>query len=94
MYFKESVVSHGKMFIKPSHVTWLTSPHRLDHYWIEQMFPEYGGVLRHFDSFRYSNFFHKIGQWDGVVHEDNILRDLTLSMLSFIGVELIEQEGD
>lgn len=72
--FLEMKHSHGKMFIKPSVVNFLPSPHRLNHY--EVVWGGHDdGLFFHFNQFRYSDTYSK-----GRAVNEN-LKELTLSLL-------------
>lgn len=51
--FSEYQSGHGKMFIRPSMVPILTTPHRLQNYFAIWTNPNNGGLFYHYDGFRY-----------------------------------------
>lgn len=78
--FKEMQVGHGKMFIRPDKVSYLPSPHRLNHYWVVWTTPQTAGDFRHFDNFRYT----KMDPWFQERHynyQDMSLRHFTMHLL-------------
>jgi len=58
-YFEELKVGHGKYYAKPDiyakDIKYVATPHRIDHYWVTWTKPTHGGLMYHFNRFRYSN---------------------------------------
>lgn len=55
LQYNEMVQGHGKMFIRPQEVKYLSSPHRLDHYYIKWTTPQNFGRIHHFNFYKYSH---------------------------------------
>ena len=57
-YFEELKVGHGKYFAVPAvyakDIKFVSSPHRINHYWVVWTKPSHGGLFYHFNRFRYS----------------------------------------
>eukprot|EP01031_Cornospumella_fuschlensis_P034797 gene34797-42138_t len=83
--FHEMTQGHGKMLIRPSRVSYLHSPHRLNDYWVVWTTPQRGGSMQHFSNFRYTKGMVDQGKmsWQNV-KPDFTLKDFTLRALSSV----------
>lgn len=84
-YFRELTYGHGKMLIRPSRVTYLHSPHRMNDYWVVWTTPQRGGSMKHFSNFRHTKGMVEQGRmsWQDV-KPDLTLKEFTLQALDCI----------
>ena len=81
-YFNEMTEGHGKMLIRPSKVEYISSPHRLNYYWVVNTKPSDGGWMCHFNRFR--NTLAAMAEhifWDDMYGTDPSLSNFTLATI-------------
>jgi hypothetical protein len=85
--FEEWRHGHGKMLLKPSKLLYLNSPHRLNERGVVRSDGD-GGLIRHFDRFRYTEEMIKNHQFKvEQIVEDSSLKDFALlSLKSLLGI--------
>lgn len=80
--FREMTHGHGKMLVRPAAIKYITSPHRLNHYWTVWTTAVQGGVMRHFDRFRNTLLAIKRGEFDARnITKSKELKRFTLYLL-------------
>jgi hypothetical protein len=86
--FHEMKQGHGKMFIRPSKVLYMHSPHRLNDYFVVWTDPDNGGTLRHFNKFRNTYGMIRHGDFsEKSISTDSTLKNFTLlSLQALVGV--------
>jgi hypothetical protein len=84
-WFHEMKHGHGKMFLKPSKMKYLISPHRYNDYWIVWTTPNNGGLVYHFSHFRYTK--EKVTNHE--FSENQIINNYSLQQLTYFSLEAL-----
>lgn len=89
-YFHELSHGHGKMLLRTSQISYVMSPHRLNHYYIVWTDGNSGGLIRHFNRFRNTAGYISTGAFSKAqIGSDDTLETFTFTSLrDILGIYL------